>query len=66
MKINEGTKEILYTIQLVSPQIWDNMTSIKQEQKQPENLKNTPKKLRMIVEIKWDGSKKWENLSGHR
>lgn len=42
------------------------MTSIKQEQKQLENLKNTPEKLKMIVEIKWDGSKRLENLLGHR
>lgn len=42
------------------------MTSIKQEQKQPENLKNTLGKLKMIVEIKWVGSKRLENISGHR
>lgn len=45
--------------------IWDHITSLKQEQKR-ENLQSTLRNLKMIVEIKWAGSERLENLSGHR
>lgn len=61
-----GQRHFIYHPISISRDIWDSMTSIKQEQKQLGNFKNTLGKLKMIVETKWVGSKRLENISGHR